>query len=319
FEDIIINYDEKIDGLCESYEIDKEIINQQSTLKIKKRDYENLKLGISFAIIFFFIILVDYMVFDISTKVKDLVTIAEKSADRYTLLKGIQLFTYESVIQDRSLFLEGEPERILSDNIKKLEKLQEELKTGSYGGPTFDNYPALDNILKDNGCHRMYYDPSCMFMQYQYDSSYGFTEEIATLPMNELISEYLVNVKSFIENLKEDKYIKLPFSNAENIKIMFEQMKNDNFFRLQEKLVNNLIGDIQVIDDYLISSSLLLLDSNKNTLIYVVSIGCGILIIIDIFVFNKVYQTKIKNLDAFISFVFLMPQSLVNKIDRFKK
>jgi len=251
--------------------------------------------------------------------VKDLVAIAEKSADRYTLLKGIQLFTYEVINQDRSLFLEGEPERILSDSIKRLETLQEELKTGSYGGPTFDNYPALNHILKDNGCHRMYYDPSCMFMMYEYDNSYGFTEEVATLPINELISEYLYHVKGFMDNVKEGKYDRLPFSNEENIKIMFQQVINDNFFRLQEKLVNNLIGDIQVMDDYLISSSLQLLDSNRDMLIYVVIFGSLILLFIDVFVFNKAYKKKISDVNTLISFVFLMPQPMVNKMEKFKR
>jgi len=308
----------KIEGLCESYEIDKELV-EHAFAGSKKKNYDNVKLGTSFVIIFFFIIFVAGLVFNISSKVKDLVIIAEKSADRYTLFKGIQLFTYEVINQDRSLFLEGEPERILMDSVKKLETLQEELKTGSYGGPTFDNYPALDHILKDNGCHRMYYDPSCMFMMYQYDSSYGFTEEVATLPINELISEYLYHVKGFMDNVKEGKYIRLPFSNDENIKIMFNQVKNDNFFKLQEKLVNNLIGDIQVMDDYLISSSLELLDANRDTLIYVVIFGSLILLFIDVFIFNKIYKKKIIDIHTLVSFVFLMPQPMVNKIEKFKR
>ena len=33
--------------------------------------------------------------------------------------------------------------------------IQEELKTGSYGGPTFDNYPQLEYLIKESGCHRI--------------------------------------------------------------------------------------------------------------------------------------------------------------------
>jgi len=54
--------------------------------------------------------------------------------------------------------------------IKK--KLQESLKDGSYGGPTFDNYPELDFILKDTGCYRVEGTP-CENLNYNETSLFG--------------------------------------------------------------------------------------------------------------------------------------------------
>jgi len=56
--------------------------------------------------------------------------------------------------------------------IKKIKNIQEGLKTGSYGGPTFDDYSQLDEVMKENGCHRVEtFSSTCDSVIY--DSSYG--------------------------------------------------------------------------------------------------------------------------------------------------
>jgi len=316
FEEVITNYDEKIDTLCESFEIDKEII-ENNIKNEKDKSYNGIKLTISFIIIVFFIFIVGIIVIFSSSQVRDILILANKSADRYSLVEGIKMFTYETIFQDRSIFVEDEPNRILNDLVNRLERVQEELKTGSYGGPTFDNYPALDYVMKEKGCHRMYYDLSCLTMVY--DSSYGYSEEVGTLPMNELIREYLFHVNSFIDDVNDGKYILLPFSTKENIMILFNQVLNDNFFKLQEQLVNNIVGDILVADGDLIDSSVTILEKNKKLTMYMVIIGSVLLIIIDIFIFNSIYNSKLKEMTTLVSFIFLMPQSIVNRNEKFKR
>jgi len=139
------------------------------------------------------------------------------------------------------------------------------------------------------------------------------------LPLNELIREYLFHVKSFIEDVNEGKYVSLPFSTKENIGIVFNQVLHDNFFRLQEQLVNNIIGDILVTDDDLINFSVSILEKNKSLAIYMVVIGSVLLVIIDIFIFNTIYNNKIKEMISLISFIFLTPQSIVNRNEKFKR
>ncbi|ORX77038.1 hypothetical protein BCR32DRAFT_270911 [Anaeromyces robustus] len=317
FEEVLTNYEEKIEGLCENYEVDKEVTDNR-VKNDKSKSIRNIKLIISFIVIFIFIALGGIPALESIVDIRKLLKIINKSSDRYSLLKGIQLFTYEVLNQDRSLFLPEEPERILRDYIVRLEDIQEELKSGSYGGPTFDSYPELDFITKEKGCHRMYYDPSCDFMFY--DPSYGYSEEVATLPINELIREYLYHVKMFLLDIeKGTKYQRVPFTSRENLRILFDQEINADFFRLQDGLMSNIIGDIQVVDSTLIENSITILDKNTNLAIYIMAIGSVVLIGIGYFIFNKMYDERVKQMESLVSFLFLMPQSVVNKNEKFKR
>ena len=50
-----------------------------------------------------------------------MIIILLNKADRYSLIRGIQLFTYEVIYQDKSIFIEDEPNRVLDDLIYQLE------------------------------------------------------------------------------------------------------------------------------------------------------------------------------------------------------
>ncbi|KAG4106217.1 hypothetical protein H8356DRAFT_1628065 [Neocallimastix lanati (nom. inval.)] len=315
FEDIITNYEEKIETLCENFEIDKDITNNSLRNKNKKRIIDKV-LIFSFIIIFIIIVAFFVPVYNSIKEISDLLKIVDKSSDRFALIKGIQLYTYEVIYQDRSIFVENEPQRILNDYINRIKTIQNELKSGSYGGPTFNKYPSLDFITKENGCHRMYYDPSCNFMFY--DISYGFTEEAATLPLDQLISEYLYHLENFIIDANNGEFIQLPFTSKENIEILFRQVLNDKFFRLQEKLINNIVGDFLVLHDNLTSYSNIILNNQIELIIYLVIFGILALLIIDIFVLNRIFNDSIKEMESIVSFVFLIPQKIINKNEKFR-
>jgi len=147
----------------------------------------------------------------------------------------------------------------------------------------------------------------------------GFFEEVGTLPIDELIRTYLYYVKNFISDNEEGKYVHLPFTNKNNIRIMFNQMWSDNFFKFQESIMENILGDIQYIDYLLTEYSMNSLSTNSRIIIITIAIGIFMFLIIDFFVFNKIYGEKIKEMDSLVSFVFLVPQPVVNKNEKFKR
>ncbi|OUM62400.1 hypothetical protein PIROE2DRAFT_11307 [Piromyces sp. E2] len=298
YEQIITDYEEKIENLCQSFDLDKEITETHSRHE-KNKNYNNIKLIISFIFVAIYILIGGMPVLTAVSKVRGILSIAQKSSDRLPIIKSIQYYTYEVVNQDRSIFLDDEPNRILNDLIYKLEKIQEELKTGSYGGPTFDDYPFLESAIKENGCHRLEGAGGTSCDSIVYDSSYGFSEEVGTLPIDELIRTYIYYVKNFITNNEEGKYIHLPFTSKENIRIMYNQMFSDDFFKLQDSLMENIFGDIQYIDSSLMEYS-------KEVLSNFV-------------IFHKIYEEKIKEMDTLVSFVFLVPQAVVNKNEKYKR
>jgi len=316
-EDMIKSYDEKINDIYEKAGMDKEFIPSNSKF-MNKRSYKTLFLVISFILIYIYILLEASPVLMTITKTKKAIAILNQSSERISLLKGIQLYTYEIIYQDKSMFLESEPNRILNSLIKKIETNQNQLKTGSYGGPTFDEYPTVNRLLKENGC---YFSESegidCESIEY--DTEYGYSEELATQPLNELIREYLYYVKAFISDVSNNKYIQLPYSNKENIKIMFDQEVNDNFFKLQEKLMVHMIGAIHLIDEELVLYSDDVLQKSLKTSVEIMIFGIIMLLAIEFFIFNKIYEEKVKEMQTLITFVFLVPQHIVNKNDKFRR
>ncbi|KAL6605489.1 hypothetical protein U3516DRAFT_556458 [Neocallimastix sp. 'constans'] len=312
-EEIINNYNKKIEILTKDNEIDKNA--KEETMSFNK--FKNIALILSFIIIFIFIVLIGVPVLDVSSKIQKTLALLNQSSDRHSILKGIQMYTYEVLNNDRSIFVLNEPIRIINNLIYKLEKNQKELKNGLYGGPTFEDYPSISKILKENGCYRIYSSDSCDSIIY--NSDYGFSKELGTLPINELIMEYLYYVKNFISDVEDERYVKLPFTNKENIKILFDQELNDNFFKLQDSLMDNMIGAIQYIDQELINYCSDLIENKKTETLELMIIGIVTLIFIDLLVLNKIFEGKVKEMKALVSFVFLIPSSIVNKNDKYKR
>ncbi|OUM58781.1 hypothetical protein PIROE2DRAFT_15861, partial [Piromyces sp. E2] len=319
FDEVINDYEEKIDSLCENYDIDKDI-SGSSSKNIKVKTYTNIKLIISFIIMFAYILIGSFPVISVIKGTESTLSIIQKSADRIPLLKGIQLYTYEVINQDRSVFLDNEPERILKDMVKNLETIQEELKTGSYGGPTFDSYPELDKVLKENGCFRLQQATGAGTCEdVVYDASYGFTEQLGTLPLDELIRSYLYYVKNFITDVEDERYVRLPFNNKENISIIFHQVLNDDFFKLQEGLMENILGDIQYINYELMDDVIENISNIIDVIVADVIIGFSLFLIITIFVLYSVFKDKIREMHTLISFLFIVPQAIVNKNEKYKR
>jgi len=147
----------------------------------------------------------------------------------------------------------------------------------------------------------------------------GFDKEVATLPINELIFTYISNVEFFLKAVEDGKYIILPFVNKENIKIIYDQFINNNFFKLQNNLIDNIVGDIQYINDELIKLLIGLIETFNKTMIVMVIIGICLTLFSFIFILNRVFINKIKEMDSFISFLFLVPPSIVNKNEKYKR
>jgi len=147
----------------------------------------------------------------------------------------------------------------------------------------------------------------------------GFSEELATLPINELIYEYLLNVEQFINDVDNDKYAIVPFTNRENIKMIYDQIVDSDFFKLQSGLIDNIVGDIQFIDSELIKLTRGMVDEFYDTMTIIVGVGIVLIFFIVIFILNKLFVKKIKEMNTFISFLFLVPPSIVNKNEKYKR
>lgn len=107
--------------------------------------------------------------------------------------------------------------------------------------------------------------------------------------------------------------------NKENIQILYQQDINDSFFKFQEKIINNILGSVEAVNQKLMEYMEENLNSNRDNITVLLIIASILLIFIDIFVFNNIYEEKVKEMNSLVSFVFLVPKNIVNKNDKFKR
>jgi len=105
FDQVIHEYEDKIGYLCETFNIEKDVV--ESLRNAKMKSFKNLKLIIAFIIVFSYIIIDSIPPIIAIKDTSNTLSIIQKSADRLPLLKGIQLYTYEVINQDRSIFFGG--------------------------------------------------------------------------------------------------------------------------------------------------------------------------------------------------------------------
>ncbi|OUM67312.1 hypothetical protein PIROE2DRAFT_58857 [Piromyces sp. E2] len=258
-----------------------------------------------------------------STNIKDVITYSFH-------VNNIYKFQNAANKQYKSIVIEfpnnKETTRLYAYFLTDVMTIQEQLKTGEYGGPTFDAYPSeYLNVLKTFLIKVMFFPNVNNHYRIITNNNHtteimiGFSKELGTLPINELIREYLYYVNNFIYDVENKKYIRLPFYEKEDIQTMFDQEINDSFFKLQEGLMNNIYGAIQFINAKLNDYTEEYLQKNNKTTIEIIIIGIVLLIFIDILIFNNFYNEKIHEMDSLITFMFLTPQQIVNRHEKFKK
>jgi len=147
----------------------------------------------------------------------------------------------------------------------------------------------------------------------------GFSKDLGTLPINELLREYLFYVKNFIKDVEHNKYIRLPFNSRDNIEIIYNQIKESDFFKLQNDIITNLYNALQFLDNQLIDLTIKMLDENSQSIIWLIILGMIMFLILGYFVINQLYKEKIKEMNTLVSFIFLVPPSIISKNEKFKR
>ena len=94
---------------------------------------------------------------------------------------------------------------------------------------------------------------------------------------------------------------------------------NDNFFKLQEGLMENILGDIQYVNYELMDNVIKTVTDTTDIVVTVIIIGLLIFLFIVFFVFNSMFVEKIREMNTLITFLFLVPQDLVNRVVKFKR
>jgi len=61
------------------------------------------------------------------------------------------------------------------------------------------------------------------------------------------------------------------------------------------------------------------LSKKSKEVMILIGFGIALFLLIDIFIFNRVYAEKIKEMDTLVSFVFLVPPAVVNNNEQYRR
>ncbi|OUM68487.1 hypothetical protein PIROE2DRAFT_58037 [Piromyces sp. E2] len=128
-----------------------------------------------------------------------------------TIIEGYILQTYrgyyissinhlckETIIKDKYYFAEGEETRILNDYFDKLQELENDLKSGKYGGKHSSDYSIFDKLNNKPGCVRVLED----YMNGIPVESYDLTNQTSIMELDfDIINNQFFNL---FNNLKGD-------------------------------------------------------------------------------------------------------------------
>jgi len=62
-----------------------------------------------------------------------------------------------------------------------------------------------------------------------------------------------------------------------------------------------------------------MLDENSQSIIWLIILGMIMFLILGYFVINQLYKEKIKEMNTLVSFIFLVPPSIISKNEKFKR
>ncbi|OUM61736.1 hypothetical protein PIROE2DRAFT_12191 [Piromyces sp. E2] len=237
--------------------------------------------------------------------------------ERKTMILNINVYQYETLLQDIRSYLPGVAESYLNKEIERLENMQLMIYQGKLGLESTTKMRYLDSLLIDQKC-RLEEDVCDTIVEVP---SIEVTKNIVKLGLNELIEEFIDKAKAtlygshIIEFKNEDHmYGSIIESNLDFILKCFD----DGNFLFQFNTADHVIGALTKFDDLLYDNLFQSLKSVSLYLVFIV-IGGTILIIISFFITYRTIKLTSDTLNELVNMIFIIPTSTINMIPQFKR
>ncbi|ORX86171.1 hypothetical protein BCR32DRAFT_290158 [Anaeromyces robustus] len=281
-------YTDQISEICENYDVEDEGIGK----KKKRSKFSSIKMY--------------------KTECLNLTNFLVNSARRSYYLFAINLFCIEVFVKDRNYYQEGEEERLLMDRYKTFEALEQEIKSGKYGGTPPSEIDVFQNLYNNNDCVR---HPFSMWKcdLRVYDEWY--TEELANSPIDYMMVEYLTKLSEFLNQLPEKKY---DLTNQEEIKQMYDDIMANPYVQFIKKISEDILGFIdQMADQGITYMRNEIIKYRKITLICHIITSTTIFITF-YFLITKPIKKQLRVMDSLINVTFSIPSAVYNSSPKLK-
>ncbi|ORX60960.1 hypothetical protein BCR36DRAFT_365548 [Piromyces finnis] len=231
-------------------------------------------------------------------------------------INQIILYSYEQFFNDEYSFIKYETKRKLNEYLTLLEENDKELFE-NYNKASVHSYDKITHISNEQGCVRKSsYENECL--ERVYNSTYGYTKEIADVPYNLKMNEYLAVVKRFIRDMN-DFSPEGNFFNENDLYYQINNAINNKFIKYQKSLKDDLFGTIYRINELFLSFMYSFINKCVVQTFITYIIALIAMIICYKFLFIKVKLTKEKELEFLSFFIFIVPQFYIKNNESYQR
>jgi len=226
------------------------------------------------------------------------------------------IFSYEVLVQDRYIYAPGTAEAYLNNEIKRLEKLQNDMYQGNLSLESTRNMRYLDELLLDKKCRLETND--CDSTEDR--PEINITKNFVKLGVNEVIDELIekckaILKKSRVKNYKTEENI---YGEGENYINKVINAFNSPEFYFELLIVQHIFDALVKFDNILYNN---IFESIQGTILYLMFITVvGVISITSATIIT--YKTVIKAnemMNEIVNIIFVIPTSTINMIPQFKK
>jgi len=237
--------------------------------------------------------------------------------ERKLSIININVFVYETLLQDARSYLPGVAESYLNREIQQLENLQTSLYSGSLGLESTTKMRYLDSLLIDQKC-RLEENICETFEEY---IALDVTRNIIKLNLNELIDEFLTKAKSVlykshVHDYKNEDHIYN--SNIESDMDFILKCFDDTDFLFQFYIIDHLGAGLLKYDKIVYNNMFTSIRSTILFLILIFFVGMFLIIVSFIISIRSIKKAS-QILNELVNMIFVVPTSTVNMIPQFKR
>ncbi|OUM57774.1 hypothetical protein PIROE2DRAFT_17139 [Piromyces sp. E2] len=238
------------------------------------------------------------------------------SAKKGYYVNQMVLYSYEQFFNDEYTYVKYETQRKLDEYLTLLEENNREfLENGNKA--SVHSYAKINHISNEQGCVRKsIYEDECS--KRVYDSTYGYTQEIADVPYNLKMNEYLAVIKRFIRDIS-DFSPQGNFFNENDLNSQINNAINNKFIKYQKALKDDIFGAIYRINELFLTFIYSFINKCVVQAFIIYIIALIAMFICYRFLFIKVKSAKEKELEYLSFFIFIVPQFYIKNNESYQR
>jgi len=307
-------YSSQIQEICDNYDIEDEGIEKKKK-KTKKASSQSIQSSFILYcfLVMLFLLLPFCTVFLYNSECKNLMNLLVHSTKRGYYISSINIYSTEFLLNDKVFYQDGEALRIMIDRGEQLQILEDNLKSGKYGGKSASEYSIFDSLNNSPGCIRTeqlkFQCDERVFTEY-------YTKELAESPIDYIMIEYLNKFNEFVDQNIE-KY-NFNTEDPNDILQMFVIATTNPYVKTFLSLSEDIIGHIDIMNE--IGTNYLIEKASFYSYISLISHSiCSVIIVITFFIFiSRNIKKQLRIMDVLINIIFSLPSSIYNSSPKVK-